>query len=113
MDLTGFNANEVEPNHRGPLPEGKYLAIIISFQFRSPPTHVEKRMSLPLGLVFWVLSLASLANGFANYVRTVRKYSRRAALVQSGWKTQAMFGIVGGVILGSCVVFLVTDANKN
>ena len=89
------------------------MAIIISFQFRSPPTHVEKRMSLPLGLVFWVLSLASLANGFANYVRTVRKYSRRAALVQSGWKTQAMFGIVGGVILGSCVVFLVTDANKN
>lgn len=67
-------------------------------------------MALPLGLVFWVLSLACLANGLANYVRTVWKYSRRAALVQSGWKTQMMFTIVGGVILGCCVLFLVTDA---
>lgn len=85
------------------------IAIIISFQFRTAPTPLEKRMALPLGLVFWVLSLTSLANGFANYVRTVRKYSRRAALVQSGWKTHVMFGIVGGVILGSCLVFLVTE----
>lgn len=67
-------------------------------------------MALPLGLVFWVLSLVCLANGLANYVRTVWKYSRRAALVQSGWKTQVLVGIVGGVILGCCVLFLVTDA---
>lgn len=67
-------------------------------------------MALPLGLVFWVLSLGCLVNGLANYVRTVWKYSRRAALVQSGWKTQMMFTIVGGVILGCCVFFLVTDA---
>ncbi|OJJ88253.1 DUF202 domain-containing protein [Aspergillus glaucus CBS 516.65] len=85
-------------------------AIIISFHFRSPPTKLEKHMALPLGLVFWVLSLACLANGLANYVRTVWKYSRRAALVQSGWKTQMIVGIVGGVILGCCVLFLVTDA---
>lgn len=87
------------------------MAIIISFHFRQPPTPLEKRMALPLGLVFWALSLASLGNGFANYIGTVRKYSRRAAIVQSGWKTQVMFGIVAGVILGSCVVFLVTEAS--
>lgn len=88
------------------------MAIIISFHFRTPPTVLEKRMALPMGLVFWVLSLACLGNGFANYVRTVKGYSRRQALVQSGWRTQVMFGIVGGVILGSCVVFLVTDAKN-
>lgn len=69
-------------------------------------------MALPLGLVFWVLSLACLGSGFANYVRTVGMYSRRAALVQSGWKTQIMFTIVAVVILGSCVLFLVTDAKQ-
>jgi hypothetical protein len=31
-----------------------------------------------------------LAVGFGNYVKTVTKYSRRMALVQSGWKTQAV-----------------------
>lgn len=70
-------------------------------------------MALPLGIVFWVLSIASLVNGFANYVRTVRKYSRRAALVQSGWKTQMTFTVVGAVILGSCILFLATDAKSS
>ncbi|PYI11809.1 hypothetical protein BO78DRAFT_393142 [Aspergillus sclerotiicarbonarius CBS 121057] len=86
------------------------IAIIISFHFQTPPTGLERRMALPLGIVFWVLSLACLGNGFANYVRTVKKYSRKAALVQSGWKTQVTFTVVGTVILGSCVLFLATDA---
>ncbi|KKK12768.1 hypothetical protein P175DRAFT_0433813 [Aspergillus ochraceoroseus IBT 24754] len=88
------------------------IAIIISFHFQTQPTGLERRMALPLGIVFWVLSLVCLANGLANYIRTVKKYSRRAALVQSGWKTQMTFLIVGAVILGSCIVFLVTDAEK-
>ncbi|KAI9930576.1 hypothetical protein ASPWEDRAFT_27096 [Aspergillus wentii DTO 134E9] len=88
------------------------MAIIISFHFRLKPTPLERRMALPLGCIFWVLSLACLANGFANYMRTVRMYSRRAALVQSGWKTQLTFTIVGTVILGSCVLFLATDAKR-
>ncbi|PWY89819.1 hypothetical protein BO70DRAFT_377084 [Aspergillus heteromorphus CBS 117.55] len=86
------------------------IAIIISFHFQTPPTGLERRMALPLGCVFWVLSLGCLGCGFANYVRTVVKYSRKAALVQSGWKTQVMFTVVGVVILGSCVLFLATDA---
>ncbi|KAJ5431541.1 hypothetical protein N7445_009273, partial [Penicillium cf. griseofulvum] len=85
------------------------LAIIISFHFRDQPTGLEKRMALPLGIIFWVLSLTCLANGFANYSRTVKKYARRAALVQSGWKTQVVFTVVGTVILGSCILFLSTD----
>ncbi|KAJ5265385.1 hypothetical protein N7524_006403 [Penicillium chrysogenum] len=85
------------------------LAIIISFHFRDQPTSLERRMSLPLGIIFWLLSLTSLANGFANYSRTVKKYARKAALVQSGWKTQVIFTVVGTVILGSCILFLSTD----
>ncbi|KAJ5120904.1 uncharacterized protein N7515_010292 [Penicillium bovifimosum] len=88
------------------------LAIIISFHFRDQPTHLERRMSLPLGIIFWVLSLTCLVNGFANYSRTVKKYARKAALVQSGWKTQVVFTIVGIVILGSCILFLSTDPTQ-
>jgi uncharacterized membrane protein YidH (DUF202 family) len=85
------------------------VAIIISFHFREQPTVLERRMALPLGIIFWLLSLTCLVNGFANYARTVMKYSRKAALVQSGWKTQVVFTVVGTVILGSCILFLSTD----
>ncbi|OJI96658.1 hypothetical protein ASPVEDRAFT_78417 [Aspergillus versicolor CBS 583.65] len=88
------------------------VALIISFHFKTEPSRIEKRMSLPMGIIFWVLSLVSLGNGLANYIRTVKKYSRKAALVQSGWKTQLTFMVVGGVILGSCIVLLVTDAHN-
>ncbi|KAL2869204.1 DUF202 domain-containing protein [Aspergillus lucknowensis] len=88
------------------------IALIISFHFQSQPSGLERRMSLPMGIIFWALSLVSLVNGLANYILTVKKYSRKAALVQSGWKTQVTFIVVGGVILGSCIVLLVTDAHK-
>ena len=64
------------------------IAIVISFHLKSQPTSIERRVALPFGMLFWLLSLACLASGFANYVSTVTKYSRRQALVQSGWKTQ-------------------------
>lgn len=88
------------------------VALIISFHFRTQPTPLERRMSLPLGLVFWFLSLACLTNGFANYVMTVAKYSRKAALVQSGWKTQLVFVVVAIVIVGSCILFLATNQGR-
>jgi hypothetical protein len=47
-------------------------------------------MALPLGVVFWALGVACLAVGFGNYIKTVTKYSRRMALVQTGWKTQVV-----------------------
>lgn len=58
------------------------------------------------------MSLACLASGFSIYVRTVTKYSKKAALVQSGWKTQVMFTVVATVIIGSCILFLSTDAKR-
>lgn len=74
------------------------VAIVISFHLKSQPTSVEQRIALPFGLVFWLLSLACLASGLANYVKTVTKYSRRQALVQSGWKTQ----VVSSTSLSPC-----------
>lgn len=66
------------------------VAIIISFHLKSQPTSIEKRIALPVGLIFWLLSIACLVSGLANYVKTVTKYARRQALVQSGWKTQVV-----------------------
>lgn len=64
------------------------VAIIISFHLKNQPTKAEKRISLPVGIVFWVLSIACLVIGCENYVKTATKYSRRTALVQSGFRTQ-------------------------
>lgn len=64
------------------------IAIIVSFHLKTQPTKVEERMAVPVGMIFWGLSVACLASGCANYVKTVMKYSRRQALVQSGLKTQ-------------------------
>lgn len=66
------------------------LAIVLSFHLKSTPTQLELRMAQPLGIIFWVLSLLCLALGFGNYMKTVNKYSRRVAIVQSGWKTQGV-----------------------
>ena len=82
------------------------VAILISFHLKSQPTDLERRLAFPLGLVFWILALMCLASGFANYVRTVEKYARKAALVQSGLKTQILFTVVASAIIVACIIFL-------
>ncbi len=64
------------------------VAILISFHLKSEPTSLERRVALPFGLVFWFLALACLISGLSNYIKTVNRYSRRQALVQSGVATQ-------------------------
>lgn len=66
------------------------IAIVVSFHLKSQPTRLELRMAQPLGIIFWILSLCCLALGFGNYIKTVTKYSRRLAIVQTGWKTQSV-----------------------
>jgi uncharacterized membrane protein YidH (DUF202 family) len=66
------------------------IAIVISFHLKSQPSALELRMAQPLGIVFFLLSLACLGLGFGNYIKTVNKYSRRMAIVQTGWKTQTV-----------------------
>ena len=66
------------------------VAIVMSFHLKSQPTSVERKIAVPFGFLFWLLSIACLASGFANYIKTVTKYSKRQALVQSGWRTQVV-----------------------
>ncbi|QSS58840.1 DUF202 domain-containing protein [Histoplasma capsulatum] len=84
-------------------------AIIMPFHLRYKPSQLELRMALPLGIIFWVLSFVCLCSGFATYIRTMTKYSRNAALVQSGWKTQVVFTVVAISIIGTCIILLSTD----
>ena len=105
------------------------VAIIISFHLKSQPTSIERRVALPVGLIFWLLSIACLISGLANYIKTVTKYSRRQALVQTGLKTQIVrrftnayqcfsrlildlqvFTVVACAIIAACVLFLSTNA---
>ncbi|KAF2739958.1 hypothetical protein EJ04DRAFT_483447 [Polyplosphaeria fusca] len=89
------------------------VAIVMSFHLKSKPGDIEKKIALPFGIIFWLLALACLVSGIANYFRTVTRYSRRAALVQTGWKTQIVFTIVATTIVATCVLFLSTNAQQS
>lgn len=82
------------------------VAILINFHLKSQPTDLEVRLSHPLGIVFWCLALACLATGCGIYMRTVTKYAHRRALVQSGVKTQFIFGVTATAIIAACAIFL-------
>lgn len=88
------------------------VAITMQFQLKEPPTKLEKKMALPLGILFWLMALLSFCTGLANYVRTVQKYRLRKALVQNGLRTQVIVFFLSFVIVGTCVVFLTTSASK-
>ncbi|KAG6020756.1 hypothetical protein E4U41_002736 [Claviceps citrina] len=83
------------------------VAITLSFHLNHQPTDLERRIAKPLGAVFWVLAVLMLGLGLANYIQTVNMYGRRAAIVQTGWRTQLILGIVAFCITGTCVVLLV------
>ncbi|KAK7748535.1 hypothetical protein SLS53_000555 [Cytospora paraplurivora] len=85
------------------------VAIVLSFHLKSQPSPAELRMAKPLGVMFWVLSVACLFVGLGNYIQTVNKYSRKAAIVQSGIKTQVTMGIVSLAIIATCVTLLVVN----
>jgi uncharacterized membrane protein YidH (DUF202 family) len=86
------------------------IAIFVNFHLKSQPAPLEKKLSHPLGIIFWLLSMACLASGMANYMKTVTKYAGRRALVQSGIKTQLIFGVVATAIVAACGLFLGAEA---
>ncbi|KAF2772721.1 hypothetical protein EJ03DRAFT_324275 [Teratosphaeria nubilosa] len=88
------------------------VAILISFHLKSTPTPLERRVALPFGILFWLLALACLGAGLSNYVKTVSRYSRRQALVQTGWGTQLVFTVVACAIVAACVLFLSTQGQQ-
>ncbi|KAJ9602709.1 hypothetical protein H2200_012903 [Cladophialophora chaetospira] len=82
------------------------VAILVNFHLKNQPSRLEERLSHPLGIIFWLLSLACLVTGLAIYMRTVTKYARRQAIVQTGMKTQVVFGVVTAAIIVACGLFL-------
>lgn len=83
------------------------IAIVLSFHLKSQPSPLELRMAQPLGIIFWLLSLACLILGFGNYIKTLDKYSKKVAIVQTGWRTQSIMSLVALSIIGTCVILLV------
>ncbi|XXG98497.1 hypothetical protein Hte_004821 [Hypoxylon texense] len=79
------------------------IAIVLSFHLKSQPSHLELRMAQPLGIVFWLLSLSCLVLGF----ETLDKYSKKVAIVQTGWRTQSIMSLIALSIVGTCVILLV------
>ncbi|KAF1829302.1 hypothetical protein BDW02DRAFT_510254 [Decorospora gaudefroyi] len=88
------------------------VAIVLSFHLNSKPSPLEKRFALPLGIIFWLLSMACMVSGLSNYINTIARYSHRQALVQTGWKTQIVFTVVSSAIIATCVLFLSTNAER-
>ncbi|KAJ9138867.1 hypothetical protein NKR23_g8273 [Pleurostoma richardsiae] len=85
------------------------VAIVLSFHLKSEPSPLELRMAKPLGAIFWTLAVACLVLGLGNYIKTVNKYSRRAAIVQSGWRTQSILSMICLSIIGTCITLLVIN----
>ncbi|KAF8253566.1 hypothetical protein K440DRAFT_623756 [Wilcoxina mikolae CBS 423.85] len=88
------------------------VAITLSFQLKAEPSAAERRMAIPLGVIFGMLSFLCLGVGLSNYLKTVRKYSKRSALVQSGVKTHTIFVIVSVAIIGACLLFIATNVQR-
>lgn len=44
------------------------VAIVLSFHLRAQPSATELAMSRPLGILFWLLSVACLLVGLGNYI---------------------------------------------
>ncbi|KAK6212754.1 hypothetical protein LQW54_005022 [Pestalotiopsis sp. IQ-011] len=83
------------------------VAIVLSFHLKSQPSKLELRMARPLGFIFWLLSLSCLMVGFCNYMQTINKYSRKTAIVQTGWRTQSIISLIALAIVGTCIVLLI------
>lgn len=45
------------------------VAITLSFHLNHEPSHLERKIAKPLGAIFWVLAVLTLAVGMGNYIR--------------------------------------------
>ncbi|PFH58387.1 hypothetical protein XA68_13728 [Ophiocordyceps unilateralis] len=70
---------------------------------------LERRIAKPLGITFWLLSVVTLFLGLGNYITTVNKYGQKAAIVQTGWRTQLVLALLAFCIIGTCAVLLIIE----
>ncbi len=45
------------------------MAMTLSFHLKQQPTALERQIAKPLGAIFWVLAVLTLAVGISNYIR--------------------------------------------
>lgn len=69
-------------------------------------------MAFPLGLVFWVLSFASLLAAAAQYFTNIIGYARQTANVTAGKWVRWVLGFVVAAVFGTCILLLVVHATK-
>lgn len=109
------------------------IAITLSFHVKHQPSAYELRIAKPLGALFWALSVLMLGLGLGNYISTtaaprgllhrvsqtdgvpgtVNQYSRRTAIVQTGWKTQVILGILATCIVATCVILILIERTNS
>lgn len=74
---------------------------------KNKPSELELKIAMPLGIVFWAMSLVCLGTGVGLYGNTIKRYGRNSAIVQSGGKTRVVSlvlspnGVKGGLTWGS------------
>ena len=88
------------------------IAILISFHLKHEATPLEKRIAIPFGVLFWLLSMACLLSGLSNYVKTVSRYARRQALVQSGVGTQVVSWVTRVTLISTTADVRVTGVHS-
>lgn len=47
------------------------MAMTLSFHLKGKPTALERHIAKPLGAIFWILAVLTLAVGISNYIRTI------------------------------------------
>lgn len=57
------------------------VAIVLSFHLKSQPSEAELAMATPLGVIFWLLSVACLLVGLGNYIREFYKFYVSSPLI--------------------------------
>lgn len=84
--------------------------VLANFRFPSKPFSREdiiERMSMPVGIIFMVLSFIGLAATINNYMRTVTSYAKQRSVVRTTKSGQAFIITSGCVIIAANIVLLI------
>lgn len=86
------------------------LAFLTSFHLSHVPNEVERRLAIPVSVVFVILSLSTQALGIFTYFRTLKQYTERRIFVQHGRKTDFLLIFCGIIIALAAIISLVLRA---
>jgi hypothetical protein len=76
---------------------------------------MERRMALPLGMIFWTLGFLSILAAVAQYFTNVLGYARQKATLSTGRLVKAVRVVLVLVVValfGTCITLLVVRVNR-